>query len=469
MARPGPSRHLWIAPAGGLLLLTAALGAAQPLSRPAYQILRYEEDWRFLADPSARIDAWDGWKYIPLGSPEHFVTLAGEARARYEVLNHPGFGSGPTDDNGYLLERYLFSADLHLGSRFRIFTELQSGLENGRNGGPRLTDRDQLDLHQAFVDMALLPGSRKKLTLRVGRQEVRFGTGRLISPGESLNVRRSLDGARLIYESGKWTWNLTAMRIVGISPGFFDDAPDHTQSFWGVGLIRPHPVWRGAQFTVYYLGTARKSAVFNRGAGSSTRHTAGTRTWFDSTRWDRSYEAIFQSGTFAGLPIRAWALSSETGFTFPDARFKPRLGLHADGTSGDRNARSLGSFDPLFPSSTAYPDPSGMLGPTNLVVVEPTLRLQLNRSLALTLATASFWRESLADGIYGIFLTPLRFAGRSNARYVATHVSAVVPWRLSRHLTATVYAQHFFNGPFLKESSPSRTVNFLNGTLSYRF
>jgi hypothetical protein len=110
-----------------------------------------------------------------------------------------------------------------------------------------------------------------------------------------------------------------------------------------------------------------------------------------------------------------------------------------------------------------------MLGPTNLIVVEPTLKLQMTSRLALTIASASFWRESLVDGVYGIFLTPVRYSGSSDARHVATHASATLTWRASRHVTATVYGQHFFNGAFLKGSLPSRIVNFLNGTVSYRF
>jgi hypothetical protein len=231
----------------------------------------YEEDWSFLADPSLRQDPWDRWKYIDLHHPDWYLTVAGEARERYEVLDHPVFGAGPTDTNGHLLQRYLFSGDFHFGKRFRFFGELQSGLEEGRNGGPRLTDLDKLDIHQAFADIGLIRREHQKFTLRLGRQEVRFGTGRLISPGEGLNVRRSFDGARLIYETGRWLWNATALRLVHISTGFFDELPDHTQTFWGVGVIGPHRFWPGANFTIYYLGDDRKDALFDKGQGPSSR------------------------------------------------------------------------------------------------------------------------------------------------------------------------------------------------------
>ena len=46
----------------------------------------------------------------------------------------------------------MIHADAHLGDYFRVFTQFKSGLEEGRNGGPRPTDRDDFDLNQAFFD-----------------------------------------------------------------------------------------------------------------------------------------------------------------------------------------------------------------------------------------------------------------------------------------------------------------------------
>src|SRR5215831_7394311 len=146
---------IWVVLAS-LFYWTSSLNAQAPTdsaaARPAYQPFRYDEDWRFLSDTSRYSDWLDRLKYISLGGEEWYATVGGEIRERYELLDEPGFGTGPEDKNGYFLQRYLLSSDFHLGSRVRAFTELQSGLENGRNGSPRPTDLDRLDLHQAFLD-----------------------------------------------------------------------------------------------------------------------------------------------------------------------------------------------------------------------------------------------------------------------------------------------------------------------------
>ena len=81
----------------------------------------------------------------------------------------------PVENNGYLKQRYMLSGDFHLGNRFRVFAELQSGFVNFRSGGPRpIVDKDKLDVNQAFVDVNLGLDDQEKptVTLRVGRQEL---------------------------------------------------------------------------------------------------------------------------------------------------------------------------------------------------------------------------------------------------------------------------------------------------------
>ena len=44
-----------------------------------YSLLREDEDWSFLKDPSLRQDFWDPIKYIPVGPEGWFLTIGGEA------------------------------------------------------------------------------------------------------------------------------------------------------------------------------------------------------------------------------------------------------------------------------------------------------------------------------------------------------------------------------------------------------
>ena len=158
----------------------------------------------------------------------HRLTLGGETRIRFERFVNPSFGSAPDDRSGYLLQRYLFHADLHVGAPLRVFAQVQSGLEVGRVGGPRPTDEDRLDLHQAFVDLQTQRGTRS-LTLRVGRQEIELGSSRFVSAREGLNTRQTFDALRLLGQAGAWRTSMYIFRPVVTSQGFFDNGPDDSR------------------------------------------------------------------------------------------------------------------------------------------------------------------------------------------------------------------------------------------------
>src|SRR5207245_3478727 len=85
---------------------------------PAYKLLRYDEDYSYLKDPGRRTDFWDAIKYVPLwGFEDCYLSIGGELRERYEFLHKADQGAAPADshgNNGYLLQRYLLHAALHV-------------------------------------------------------------------------------------------------------------------------------------------------------------------------------------------------------------------------------------------------------------------------------------------------------------------------------------------------------------------
>ena len=200
MAVIQPTRIALIA---GLLAFPAASladEAAQPTPYP--KILRYEEDYRYLADPTKRSDFWDPIKFIPLTpSKESYLTIGGEWRERYENFDPPAFGLTGIGHDEFVLHRLLLSGDLHLGEEFRTFVQLGSHFESGRKGLPVPTDEDDLDLQQGFLELNFDVTETTNAGLRAGRQEIILGSGRLVTIREGTNVRRSFDGARAMLRS----------------------------------------------------------------------------------------------------------------------------------------------------------------------------------------------------------------------------------------------------------------------------
>jgi hypothetical protein len=436
-----------------------------------YSLMREDEDWSFLKAPSIRQDFWGPIKYICLGPDGWFLTIGGEAREAFEQVGNDNWGK-QNYTNTFFQERYMLHTDWHLGKYVRAFVQLKSGLESFRVGGPRPIDEKKLDFEAAFVEVGTTSGANW-LALQAGRQELNYGSGRLVSVREGPNVRQSFDGAKLKGKLGEWRIDVFATRPDLDKPGFFDNTPDHKTAFWGVYATRP--LRRRISMDSYYLGLDRKAATFNRGTAQENRETLGARLWrspaMKERDWDFDYEGAWQFGTFGGNGIRAWTFASDTGYSFPSAPLRPRISVKADISSGDDPRHSsLGTFNALFPIGNYF----GVLadtgpGPVNFIDVHPRLQTWLPHGLSISTDVVVQWRESLHDGVYavpGFLLVP---AGDSRARFVGYRPGIEARWQIDRHAYLQADYGIFFAGDFLKQAAPGRNINYLELWAGYKF
>lgn len=440
-----------------------------PSTPPPYQALRYDEDYGYLQHPECRTEWWDVVKYIGLSrDPRWYVSLGGSARLRYEYFHNAFWGRGPQNPDGSLLQRYLLHGDLHVPYA-RLFVEFESSLEDGRQPEPRPVDENKLDLNQLFGDLRLSIGELATATLRVGRQELAFGSERLVSPREGPNVRQSFDAVRLILEALGWRADGFVSRPVKVKPDIFDDTKDPTRAFWGVYAVGS-PFSRGHGLDLYYLGLDHEDAIFDQGTADEHRHTIGTRLWGRFGAADYNIELLYQFGTFGRGDIQAWAASADVGYTLDRAPGRPRLGFKTEINSGDRDPSSpdLQSFNALFPKGNYFGE-MALLGPVNVIDAHPSVAFVLPWGLGLVLDWTVFWRQSVRDGIYSPPGQLLRSGRVSRARFVGHQPGAKLEWRFDRHLSATVVYNYFFAGDFIKETGPSRDIDFVAAWVTYRF
>ncbi|MGH8502414.1 MAG: alginate export family protein [Gammaproteobacteria bacterium] len=418
-----------------------------------------------------RPDPFDPFKYMPLTQAgETWFSLGGELRERYEYANNPAWGDDPQDPNGVFLQRYVLHGDLHVGPRLRFFGQLFSALESGRAGPPSPIDENELDLQQAFVDLSAPLSDNSSATLRLGRQEMSYGSARLIDVREGPNVRRKFDGGRVLLRLGRrWYVDAIFVRPSEIEPGVFDDGMDHSQALWGaytVGALS----WPPTGLDLYYLGYESEDAGFDQGVGDERRHTLGTRLWGERGQWDWNWELIYQWGRFAAGDLRAWSVGTDTGYTWQDPSWSPRLGVSANVASGDRDPADpdLQTFNPLFPRGNYFSE-LALLGPRNFFNLHPFITISPTDSLELTADADFFWRLERTDGIYTPSGRLLRPAGNSDARYVGTELSLNATWQVNPHLSATAIYAHFFPGRFIAETGASNDIDFVELTVKLLF
>jgi len=438
---------------------------------PNFKLLRYDEDYSYLARAHPDSDVFDPVKFVPLdAAADVWLSLGGEVRERYEYFNHTLWGQGPQDSDGYLLQRVFLHGDLHLGDPFRAFVQLKDSRAYGRAGGPRSIDEDRIDLNQAFIDWKWSLADNVSLTARAGRQELAYGSSRLISPREGTNVHQSFDGLRGILSGSDYSVDAFATDRVENRADEWDDRSSSRGRLWGVYSAVPCRWLPGGHLDAYYLGVTRDAAQYDQGTAREKRHSIGMRIWGEQSGWDYNLEFVYQFGEFGPDRIRAWMVASETGFTLHDAPLRPRLSLKLDAASGDRDPGDsrLESFNALYPRS-AYFNDSSLIGASNFVDIHPALDVHPDRLTTVTLDCDLFWRESVHDGLYGLSLNLVRTGLTTNARFIGSQPSIRVERGIGRHWNAAVIYAHFIAGAFLQRSGPGQDLDYVNTTLTLKF
>ena len=180
--------------------LSGSAAAQEDGSETSYRLLRQEETWHDASDQ----EGINALKYRPIG-PGHaaFVTVGGEARTYARGYRNKGWGAGPGREAA-VLQRLMLHGAIETPRRTdeayaRLFGQLRSGVVTGRAGPRYPTDKDLLGANQAFLEFGMPLKSGHGVLLRLGRQELHYGAGRMIAAREGPNVRLGYDAVLARY------------------------------------------------------------------------------------------------------------------------------------------------------------------------------------------------------------------------------------------------------------------------------
>lgn len=450
------------------IVLVGMLLVAQFSWAQNFKLMRYDEDYLGLKD-SART-FYNKIKYIPLSqNGSTYLSLGGEVRGELDYVLNEDWGEINVGRDVFTLQRYHLHADLHFGKRVRVFGQLRSGLENGRKNGPRGIDEDQLNVQNLFLDLVPYKKPGSMLTLRLGRQEIRYGSGRLIDVRDGPNLRLYFDGAKAAYTSPHLNVDAFVMANAIVNTGVFDNTSTRKPNLWGIYSTYITP--KNLNFDFYYLGINRANARFDKGVANESRHTFGARFWRNGAGFVYNFETGYQLGTFGLDKIRALALSSEIGYMFAYTKGLPVVKLRSDYISGDKTKGDgiLGTFNALYPNG-GYFGMNPQAGPANLMSIHPNLAWNPNKNVILTLDVVFNWRNSTEDGIYGPTGLFRLSSSDSRERYIGTAYMTTFSWHMNDFLNYNIGVQYFKTGSFINDVIPQHRDGFFVGTvLGFKF
>lgn len=458
-----------------IALLLCGQAIAQDGKPPPIKKLRFDEDYSYLRNMPRSYPWPDCREYIPLDDdPDRYLTIGGEVRQRYEYTNSPTFGQDPQDKRGVFLQRYSLFGDLHWNRHLRFFGQLTSGLEAGRAEGPSPVDENKLEWQNAFVDLSSDNWDGREATLRLGRQEVVLGSGRLVDVREGPNVRRAFDGVSGFVIDDHWRVDVVAVRPRLDRPGIFDDETNDDQVLWGIYSVLKKPLRSvgnlPGNFDFYYLGYENENSTYFQGTAPENRHSLGARYWGDAGSWSWNWETLYQFGDFGSGSINAWTLATDTAYQWTDVRWQPTVKLSINIASGDDDPddSELGTFNPLYPRGNYFSE-AAVFGPRNFYNFNTFLNLQPTEALAITTDLNFFWRLETEDGLYSPGGQIIRGPNDSDAHFAATALSLTVEYTFYRGLVFTAINTIGKPERFLRETGASKSLNFTELTLQYRF
>jgi hypothetical protein len=211
-------------------------------------------------------------------------------------------------------------------------------------------------------------------------------------------------------------------------------------------------------------------------ASQDHRHTVGLRTYGGIGNFDYDWQGAYQGGSYAGLRVDAFAVNTDTGYTFRSVPWKPRLGVHIDGASGgaNRTAGTLHIYQPMYPN-TQYYIPNNQFAPTNFYDIAPHITFTPADTVRIEYYFSFLWRHSERDAIY--IGAPWPGAQGQNTyavtalvpgRAIGKQSDLRVTWEITPHLLTLAEFGVFFPGSALRAAG-AKTTTFIDFNLTFKF
>lgn len=462
---------------------TPQLGTGGTPQAPSTAVLRQDEDWSWLrAVPMSERGATDRLRFVPLNADGSvFASFGFDGRIGLEWYDDASFGDEAGDDADWHLRANLYGG-ITFGERARLFGALKFGqVEDSRFPVPTAED-DGPDIHQAFAELSFgdafgLPA--RDVLLRLGRQELHYGSGRLISIRNGPNVRNDFDGVLLRGAAGGVVADVFAFRPVEDDPGPWNNDTDDGQAVWGLYATMPFEALPRGNVDLFYVGHRREVSpyAFQAAPVDETRHTVGARLWSGGPPgrgWGWDAEAGLQLGSVDGLAggdgdIRAGYLAGSVSYGWADARWSPVASMRFGISSGDDDPTddTLGTFRAPFPPGRYFGE-SNPLGPGNLMGFGPAIAVSPTDKLTLTARYEAFWRLETEDGVYAPPQVPIRGTAGGD-RFVGHEIGLIADYAINDVLSLNAAAAYFDAGDFLRDNGPAENITFIQIKLNASF
>lgn len=277
------------------------------------------------------------------------VTIGGEVRTRAESRQNFDLNNTKDDENSFVFLRTRFNVKVDATDDISAYIQMQDARTFGDEAST-VSDDAGLDLRQGWFEVRKAFGS--KVTVRAGRQELAYGSERLVGALDWSNVGRDFDAVKVTIPVDRMSFDLFASTIVE------SNANDNDLNFYGaVGMYKDTAVTLMPYFFLKRDG--RGNFVSERNAsdtGNMENYTAGLYgTWKATPDLTLDAEGAYQFGSQSSDDIAAWAAHVGASYRLTAAHDVTISG-EGNWATGDKNASDgkRESFDNLYPTNHKF-------------------------------------------------------------------------------------------------------------------
>jgi Alginate export len=438
----------------------------------------YDANFLYLEDPNNTEHDWifDHTKRLHIGDNWMF-SIGGEERVRYE--NFPDYQLSGKDDT-QTLERQRVYGDLWYGDLFRIYVEYIDA-QAIDPALPPINDIRRNDLLNAFADIKLWEFADNPLYFRIGRQELIYGSERLVSSFDWANVLRSFQGVKTWYRSPNW--DVDAFYVQPVIPNTEHglSSVDDKQGFAGLwATYRPEGYQQSPNQTVdlYVLNLENANKVTQTflaepgGRGGYNVTTLGARYFgeYQGLLWD--FENMYQCGDFTKEGISADSFSLGLGWHFANLPTNPSFWVYDEFASGTKNPGhgEDNTFNQLFPFSHYYYGWLDIVARENINDFNMDYRCYPCNWITFLAQFHVFNLDSAKDALYNAAGTVLRRSPTGDAGTdVGDEIDLCLNFHLSVHSDILVGYSKLFAGTFIKDTGPGGSPELTYLQYSFRW
>jgi hypothetical protein len=327
---------------------------------------------------------------------------------------------------------------------------------------PLPIDSDSIDFLNLFVGLKVAEFDGKPAYLRIGRQELLFGSERLVTPLEWANTRQTFQGVHGLWSNGTWDVDLFWTQYVKLNATGWAWA-DPNQNFSGAWLTY-HPD-KKSNWDLYWLWLVNDN--FTRIMGitqdPTNVHTLGTRYVGDKNGFLWDFEPMLQLGDRGPQHILAGAATAGLGYSLPKAFMQPTFWAYYDYASGSANpgVGTYSTFNQLYGFGHYYLGFMDLIGRENIRDLNFQTYLYPTNWISLNVQYHILSLDRGRDALYSALGTPSRVSHNGTAgRDVGDELTFIVNFHLGPHSDILTGWSQLYAGDFLRKTATTPAGKF---------